>query len=44
MATAVTLLSISTAEKQSRRLDTDGANTEDSGGKPNFSSTLELKI
>jgi hypothetical protein len=43
MAAAVTLLSISTTEKQSRRFDTDGINVEDSEGEPNFSSTLESK-
>jgi hypothetical protein len=43
MAAAVTLLSISTTEKQSRRLDTDGTNAEDNGGEPDFSSTLESK-
>jgi hypothetical protein len=43
MAAAVTLLSISTTEKQSRRLDTDGINAEDSRGAPNFSLTLESK-
>jgi len=43
MAAAVTLLSISTTEKQSRRFDTDGIKVEDSGGEANFSSTLESK-